>query len=262
MDSLKQIEEKNKMSKLDNIMYKFDNNFCLYLKKTNKFNIYGHYELEQDDKYREVKLIYFKDIYQIILDLNKNQICVDIDFVNENNKIESTEYTSGMSRYYFNNFELAYRFVNQITEFSFGKSMFEENINFNPNPIIDSNSVKLNNLESALLTNSFAVKHSDNICVSELLNNGTIKYYYDIKIFKLEDKNVFMFYDCKDGYFTKCKIIFFNQLIMLKSNQDKYINAYYCIELLDVDTKNIITIGRLSKDKYLILTEWIQNKLE
>ena len=131
----------------------------------------------------------------------------------------------------------------------------------NPNINLDISN-KLEDLESSLLLNSFSVQHDENICVSELFEESDIiDYYYDIKIFKFGNKNVFMFFDSQEGYYTTNTIIFYDKLIILPDNQDKCFADCYSIHLLESKSKEDISINRLSKENYDILHEWIRNKL-
>jgi hypothetical protein len=248
----------------DNNMYKFNDSFYLNLEKTDKYNIFGSYCLDNGDKFREIDLICFTDIQRMVLNLHYGKICVDIYFIVEKNTIKSTKTTQ--TQYWFNNFLEAQTFINKIVEFCYGQLLFcdvDLNLKSNTNkiPKINSNSENLDDLDSALLLNSFAVPYNDNACVCELFENNQIKYYYDLKIFPFANANVLMFYEVQEGYQTNCKIIFYDKLILLKSNYDEYNNSCYSINLFDVKQQEKVNICRLSKENYVILSEWISRKL-
>ncbi len=241
-------------------MYKFSDSFYLYLKKTSYGYIYGHYSLGSDNRFYEEILVQFKGIQKIAFDLGNDQISVNIYFITTDNKIKSTQLAPNHSHYIFENFLEALVFINKVTELCYGESLFT-NIEFNKNPNLDLNSFKLENLELALLMSTFSVNSNDNICVSELFTDGNIKYYYDVKIFPFVNKNIFMIYKSEEGFYTECTLVFYDELILLKDNYDRYNDGCYAINLLETKRNEKTNIYRLSKENYNILSDWIEQKI-
>jgi len=254
-----------------NSMYRFDGNFYLYLKKIKNHLIYAHHTLEPncEDKFYCEKMIYFKEIKSIEISLegdSNNKISVKVTFINENDNLESHDLSGSHQKFYFDNFIQVAKYINLLTSFVYSESMIEINcegeINFG------KYSSKLDDYENRLLSFTYNTPFIDSILVGELFDGGSMKYYYDVKIFDFvsntcgfANKRTLVSFEYQEGFSTKCSIVFFTTPFLSMQNVDMNFRSTYSVELIDAKDRQKYVISRLSRENYIKLKTWIEQKL-
>lgn len=237
----------------DNELYKLNSSNYIYVKEIKNPTpyIFGYYTVRPelgDDKYIEEFLISFSDIDKFVIIIDSLTVLI----------MFRRDKTSQSEIIKFNNFSEILGFINLMTELIYKKPLFRPS---NTNINVHENSAKLEDLETALLMNTFDVPYDDNIFVSQMYNdNQMIKYYYDLKIFPFGNKNIFMHFDVSEGSESCCHIRFFMSFHLLKSNGS--FSNEYCVDILNIDDNTKFSINRLSKENYHILANWIKQKLQ
>ncbi len=253
-------------------MYKFDDCFYLYLNKVKNHLIYAHYSQEPgyEDKFYCEKMIYIKEIKSINISLGElnNQISVKVTFVNEQNKLESHDLIGSWKSFYFNNFTQVAKYINLLTSFVYSRPMFESEFNSNSDIEFTKHLTKLDDYEIALLNLTFDASYAGlqsqgdkHITVSELFDDNSLKYYYDVKIFKYTNKTTLVSFEAQEGYETKCSIVFFTTPFFSMENVDLNDRALYSVGLIDGEDREKYVISRLSKENYTKLKTWFELKI-
>lgn len=247
-------------------MHKFADCFHLYLKQVKNHLIYAHYSQEPncEDKFYCEKMIYIKEIKSIQISLGElnNQINVNVTFVNEQNKLESHDLAGSWKSFYFNNFTQVAEYINLLTSFVYSDCLFESNIDSDSNIDFTEHYTKLDDYENALLSLTFDTPCADSVTVSELFADQSIKYYYDVAIFKFAGKSTLVTFESQEGYETKCSIVFFTAPFLSMENVDVFNKSAYRVELIDAEDREKYVISRLSKENYMKVKTWIEGKLE
>lgn len=254
--------------------YRFDDSFYLYLKKVNNHMIFGHYSLvtnintnKNKDQFYCERLIFVKELKLIQIQLvdSENCIQVNLEFIDEQGKTKTHNLTD-WSSFYFGDFTQVIKYINLLTDFFYSKPLINlsaQDINLTKYNT-DVSISKLNEYEDALLGLSCGIQPTaENICVGETFSDGSLKYYYDIKIFDFANKKTFVSFEASEGSCTTTNIYFFTSPLVLKSNiggNDIY--STYQIEIIDLDDKKTHNIKRLKSSTYSRLNPWIKERLE